>query len=406
MVNWDSIAFNIAAFVCALFLLEFGADKFVDHTSIVSTRLGISEALVALLTAGAEWEELAVVIASLSRGRSSIALGNVIGSTISNILGAFSLGLLFHQAGSGGIVFDGSSKIYSTILLLVTTIVAVALVPKGVAGKVFGGSLIAAFVLYIGSVLWGISRGRMVAPELSDSDDSSDESESEGESDDTSDIEEAARHGLQDEAAMPPGREMDGTSEGFQLRPLSTKATMSSHGPLRPSHTSRPARRTRPTRPKRGVVYHILHLLLGFISVCLSGYVLSHTSSSIATELQISDFFFGVVILSLATTLPEKFIAMLSGFRGHGGILVANTVGSNIFLLTLCLGIVLVDTGGNFEAGSVSIAELGIMWLSTLALVGTVWFGGKWSRMIGGGMVGLYITFLALEVTLIRRGNK
>ncbi|KAK9357483.1 hypothetical protein V1504DRAFT_464418 [Lipomyces starkeyi] len=91
----------------------------------------------------------------------------------------------------------------------------------------------------------------MVAPELSDSDDSSDESESEGESDDTSDIEEAARH-------------------GFQLRPLSTKATMSSHGPLRPSHTSRPAR---PTRPKRGVMYHILHLLLGFISVCLSGYV-------------------------------------------------------------------------------------------------------------------------------------
>ncbi|KAK9311886.1 hypothetical protein V1522DRAFT_393802 [Lipomyces starkeyi] len=359
MVNWDSIAFNIAALVCALFLLEFGADKFVDHTSIVSP--GISEALVALLTAGAEWEELAVVITSLSRGRSSIAVGNVIGSTISNILGAFSLGLLFHQAGGGGIVFDGSSKIYSTILLLVTTIVAVALVPKGVAGKVFGGSLIAAFVLYVGSVLWGICRGRMVAPELSDSDDSSDESETEGESDDTNDIEAAASHGLQDEAST-----------------AHTHLTSSTP---------------------------VLHLLLGFISVCLSGYVLSHTSSSIATELQISDFFFGVVILLLATTLPEKFIAMLSGFRGHGGILVANTVGSNIFLLTICLGIVLVDTAGNFEAGSVSIAELGIMWLSTLALVGTVWFGGKWSRMIGGGMVGLYITFLALEVTLIRRGE-
>ncbi|KAK9491038.1 hypothetical protein V1508DRAFT_423135 [Lipomyces doorenjongii] len=394
MVNWDSVIFNIAAFVCALFLLEFGADKFVDHTTIVSRRLGISEVLVALLTAGAEWEELAVVIASLSRGRSSIALGNVIGSTISNILGAFSLGLLFHRAGSSGIVFDGSSKIYSTILLLVTTIVVIALVIKGVAGKVFGGSLIAAFVLYIVSVLWGISHGRMVAPELSDSDDSSDESDNEGESDDTSDIE---------EAAMPHDREIDGTSEGFQLSPLRTQTTMSSHGPLRPSRPSRPAR---PTSPKRGVMYHISHLLLGFISVCLSGYVLSHTSSSIATELQISDFFFGVVILSVATTLPEKFIAMLSGFRGHGGILVANTVGSNIFLLTLCLGIVLVDTGGNFEAGSVNIAELGIMWISTLALVGTVWFGGKWSRMIGGGMVGLYIAFLALEVTLIRRGNE
>lgn len=58
MANADIVAFNIAAFISAIFPLEFGADKFIDHTAIVSRTIGVSEAVVALLTAGAEWEEV------------------------------------------------------------------------------------------------------------------------------------------------------------------------------------------------------------------------------------------------------------------------------------------------------------------------------------------------------------
>lgn len=58
MGSADTVAFNICTFISALFLLEFGADKFIDHTAIVSRRIGVSQALVGLLTAGAEWEEV------------------------------------------------------------------------------------------------------------------------------------------------------------------------------------------------------------------------------------------------------------------------------------------------------------------------------------------------------------
>lgn len=57
-MNWDTICFNGSAFIAGLFLLEFGADRFIDHTAIVATRLGFSQTLIALLTAGAEWEEV------------------------------------------------------------------------------------------------------------------------------------------------------------------------------------------------------------------------------------------------------------------------------------------------------------------------------------------------------------
>ena len=58
MANGDIIAFNVASFICALFVLEFGADKFIDHTVIVAHRTGVSQSLISLLTAGAEWEEV------------------------------------------------------------------------------------------------------------------------------------------------------------------------------------------------------------------------------------------------------------------------------------------------------------------------------------------------------------
>ncbi|KAK4985335.1 hypothetical protein LTR28_002164, partial [Elasticomyces elasticus] len=152
MVNEDLIAYNVASFICALFVLEFGADKFVDHTAIVACRTGISQALIGLLTAGAEWEVLVVVIASATRDRSSLAVGNIVGSTISNILGAFSLGLLFHSR-SNKIVFDRSSKIYSLLLLLLCVFVTL-LTFLGTRGtrKIFGGILLALFVIYVASV--------------------------------------------------------------------------------------------------------------------------------------------------------------------------------------------------------------------------------------------------------------
>ena len=57
-MNLEDILFNGCAFASALFLLEWGADKFVDHTVVVAKRSGVSPALVSLLTAGAEWEEV------------------------------------------------------------------------------------------------------------------------------------------------------------------------------------------------------------------------------------------------------------------------------------------------------------------------------------------------------------
>jgi Ca2+/Na+ antiporter len=354
MANIDTILYNISTFIAGLFLLEYSADTFIDHTAILSARLGIPSVLIALVTAGAEWEELVVVVAALIQHRPSLALGNVIGSTISNVLGAFSIGVLFQ---AGVTTFDRSSKIYTGILFVVTTVVC-ALGLFRLLGKVAGGILIASFVVYIGLVCWSIYRGVLAAPEDSDSDADSDAD---------------SEHG--GEATGPAAAVAVNAEESDESSPLLPT----------------------PNKPQRSIRYHVAKLFVGFLALSLSGYILSHSSSTLASAFGLSESVFGATLLSLATTLPEKFVAVMSGSRGQSGILVANTVGSNIFLLTLCLGIVLL---GTHDPEDLRVVEVAWTWASSLVLAVVVLLDSR--RWMGACMFLAYIVFLVLELTLYR----
>lgn len=294
-------------------------------------------------------------------------MGNIVGAAISNILGAFSLGLLFRQTQTLA-EFDRSSRIYSALLLVVTTVVApITYFKHRDTWFAFGVLLIAAFVLYLISIGWAISRGTLSAPEDSD-DDTSDESYAE--STDT----ESISHGPYE------SRETDAL--------------------IRPTGSPSP-RSSQPRARRHSLRYHVAYLIFGFLAICLSGYVLSQAATNIIDASGASEVLFGVVILAIAATLPEKFVAVLSGHRGRVGILTANTVGSNIFLLSLCMGIIFVDTSGDFNSGSVNIFELAVLWGSTLAFTLAVWVGSRFDRWIGALMLVAYVAFIVLEVTVI-----
>jgi len=77
---------------------------------------------------------------------------------------------------------------------------------------------------------------------------------------------------------------------------------------------------------------------------------------------------------------------------------VANTVGSNIFLLTLCLGVVYVS--GN-EAGTITPFELAVALASVVALAVIVFVGAR--RWMGAALLVGYVVFFVLEFTVFRR---
>ncbi|MBO7190329.1 MAG: calcium/sodium antiporter [Alistipes sp.] len=74
--------------VAGLAGLIYGGDMFVNSATNIAKALGVSEAVIAisLVAVGTSLPELAASLASIFKGSPSIALGNIIGSNIANIL--------------------------------------------------------------------------------------------------------------------------------------------------------------------------------------------------------------------------------------------------------------------------------------------------------------------------------
>ncbi|CAL3967609.1 hypothetical protein PZA11_003863 [Diplocarpon coronariae] len=408
MVDTDDTIFNIAAFIGGLFVLEYGADKFIVHTSKLASRTGLPPTLVALLTAGAEWEELVVVVAAISQKESPLAMGNILGSSISNILGAFSLGLIFSKA---QVTFDRSSKIYTGVLLGATTFFATFIVFFESLGRVGGGLLVIMFLLYIASIGWAIYRG-IVEPAADSDCGSSDYSDSDSDSDHEKDLVPFQGKSGHKYAHLHVRTNSD-SSSATTLHDL--ESGPHSGVPLWPAnlHTQSDGQLRKdifdeiPLSPVREVeksghstLYHVTHLTLGFLALSLSGYILSHSVAALSAQVSFSSTVLGITLLSFATTLPEKLVSIMSARRGESGIVVANTAGSNIFLVTLCAGVLYLTGDIASLRDSVTLFEVGCMWGSSAVLFGIVMLGGR--RWMGWALLAAYIAFVFCEFTMDR----
>ncbi|KIX97460.1 uncharacterized protein Z520_06912 [Fonsecaea multimorphosa CBS 102226] len=361
----DSTLFPLCTFLLSIYTLGISADVFISSTARVAHRLHVSETLVSLLTAGAEWEELAVVVAAVAQRQPKIALGNVLGSCVANIFGAFSLGVLAQRQPI--VTYDVSAKIYAVVLFGVTTAVAVLWGFGQLQAHVYGAVLVVAFALYLAGIGWSIYRGVLAAPVESDAESDADGSDSESDGD--PEVQPATVDGIS-------RQENSGTEEVDESSALIGR------------------RRKRPS-----TLLYLARLILAFIALSISGYVLAHSSHSLAAKFNISETVFGATLLSLATTLPEKFVAVISGYRGHPGIMVANTVGSNIFLLTLCLGVTILSSK-SLAQGSSYTNEIVWSWTSSAFLTVMILLGTH--RLVGLAMLLAYVAFIVLEFTLYK----
>ena len=78
---------NFLGLVASLAVLIWGADKFVDNSSLIAKKIGVSELTIGLtiVALGTSSPEIFVGISSVLNKSESIAMGAVVGSNISNI---------------------------------------------------------------------------------------------------------------------------------------------------------------------------------------------------------------------------------------------------------------------------------------------------------------------------------
>ena len=145
----DRLPVQIALIAAGLVLLVLGANWLVDGAVAIARMFGVSELIIGLtiVAAGTSMPELATSVVAALRGERDIAVGNIVGSNIFNILAI---------AGVASLVTPGGLEVAASLLrfdLLVMIAVAVACLPIFAAGhrieRWHGALFVGYYVAYV-----------------------------------------------------------------------------------------------------------------------------------------------------------------------------------------------------------------------------------------------------------------
>ncbi|RDY23543.1 sodium:calcium antiporter [Romboutsia maritimum] len=276
---------NYILLIIGFILLVKGADYFVDGASTIAKVLKIPPLIIGLtiVAFGTSAPEAAVSFTASLKGQNGMAMGNVIGSNIFNLL---------MVVGMSGFIktlsVDKSILSKELPFLLLTSLLIFVL-----TGDIFfqenavnmltradGIVLLMFFAIFMYSLLNSALNSRNKSS-LEESSISADVSHMDCSS--------------------------DTLSEGLLKQPSLTKPAIISLG--------------------------------GMIAIIIGGKMVVDCASAIASTFGVSDQLIGLTIVSIGTSLPEFVTSIIAATKGESDIALGNVIGSNMFNILFILGI-------------------------------------------------------------------
>lgn len=148
-----SLVLEIIMLVLGAALIAVGADLLVDNGTIIATKLGVPETVIALtfVALGTSLPELVTAITSLIKGHGALSLGNIIGANIFNLVlvSGASIALAPFEVPLGNTIFGINSSLVIDIPLMLT-VMAFLTVPALISKKLWRYQGIVLLTLYAG----------------------------------------------------------------------------------------------------------------------------------------------------------------------------------------------------------------------------------------------------------------
>lgn len=266
--------FTTALLVVGLVLLVYGADRLVYGAAVLSRTLGVPPLIIGMTVVGigTSLPELVVSITAALHQQRDLAVGNVIGSNITNIL------LIIGAAALLRPLCVRSDIVRRELpLLLVVTLLCGVLLADDYLSRGEGMILLASGGLFI---LLMLKIARL-----------------------------AQREGLDIL-----------THEQLAELPHDGNQTVA-----------------------------CLWLALAFIILPLSSRIVVDNASVLAHYLGVSELVIGLTVLAIGTSLPELATLIAGALKGEDDIALGNIIGSNIFNITIVLGVSTLISPGSVD---------------------------------------------------------
>lgn len=144
----------------------------------------------------------------------------------------------------------------------------------------------------------------------------------------------------------------------------------------------------------------IFWLVIGLAALLVGAELLVDAAINIAHALGVTELVIGIVLVALATSLPELAVSMVSALKGEYGLALGTIVGSNIFNMLAVIGVAAVIEPAELPQSVLSL-HIFVLVAFTLALFAMTYdYDGKGhiSRLEGGALLAAYLAFIAFVV--------
>lgn len=366
---------DLLLFTGGLCGLLVGGESLVRGASGIARSFGIAPLVVGLTVVafGTSAPELAVSMASALAGSAPIALGNVVGSNVFNILLVL---------GGAGVLTRLSVK-SQLVRFDVPVMVASSLALAGISldGTVTAVEAVVLFVSLIGYLSWTVTTA-LKEKRPADAERAPDEGEQGDEEDDAPGKSDVILAAIAVVAIAWPL--VDGSlapAWGGALVGLAIANSLLGIG-----------WGDKASRKRLAVV-----LVVGLAMVSVGAHVLVQGAVGIAQSMGISDAVIGLTVVAAGTSAPEAITSFVAARRNQADLAIGNVVGSNIFNVLCIVG--LVGTVRDLPVPKELLQfDYPFMLAASLALWPLLWARKSLGRLEGSAMLLAFVGYLGVQL--------
>jgi len=338
-------ALDVGLILLGLLILVAGGELLVRGASTMASRWGLSPLAVGLtvVAVGTSAPELAVSVGAVLRGEMDLAVGNVVGSNIANVLLILGVAaLVLPLAVKEHLVrIDVPAMIVASVALLFCAL-------DGVISTLDGILLLGLMLSH--TILTVTLSRRVTAPKTHVP------------------VQAATKDVGKPHEGAKTTREGDAGSAATLTTPIA-----------------------------------VLLVLVGIALLAGGANLLVTGAVNVATSLGVSGLVVGLTIVAVGTSMPELITSVVAALRGERDIAVGNVVGSCIANIGLVLGLPALFTSGGIPVASAAIAVDIPLLLAAAVVVAPIAFTGftvqRWEGALLVGLYLAYVTYVVLDAT-------
>ena len=152
------------------------------------------------------------------------------------------------------------------------------------------------------------------------------------------------------------------------------------------------------------MVVNILLFAVGLVLLILGGDWFVDSASGIARRFRLPELLIGATVVSIGTTLPEVMVSAQGALAGSGGMAYGNAIGSIICNTALIAALTVAIKPSKVNRKTLVLPAV-FFFVAAIFYACVAYFFGIFSRTVGIVLLGLFVTYIALSLIQMRKGQ-